>query len=628
MKRALPWLLAGGSAFVLAVSAAAQSLPVSIVECDLFIAGGGLGGVAAAIEALGLGKKVCMSEITDWLGGQASQQGVSALDERPLQRSDNGQLFPRGYSQFRAAIRSRYKGERNPGRCWVSELCFSPQIGAEVLRERLAPFVATGQLVLLTDTVVKDLDVAASRIEAVTTITHVPKDPATGVNSRPLSQFLLDWYDPAPSALFDKRLTRFVPPAARKGHSVEWMVIDATETGELLPLAGVPYRLGTDRQNRWEPDASPEGEDPYCIQGFTYPFVMEQTAQPQAHTPPPNYDSPYNGGYYSYEKPQFSFASIFTYRRIWGAVDGTGVGALSDGDQSMQNWTFGNDWRLSTGATNLIFTESQLRERRQLLKGQWQGGLRPEALQRAEEHALGYFYWLVAGQSDSQLRKVDPNYQKPLYPNYRFLRGALTPMGTDHGLSRYPYIREGRRLVGRPSIAYPFGFTIYQTDISRARQDPILNPGRPFIYLDAVGISQYPIDFHGCIVDENFDPSPFEAKEAPAPSFPYQLPLRALIPQKIDNLLAGNKNIATSHITNGSYRVHPIEWAIGAAAGNTAAFALERDWIPARIVAGVDRLDYAADRELRALQRQIVERGNPIAYPGTTIFDTKWADYK
>ncbi|BAC90647.1 FAD-dependent oxidoreductase [Gloeobacter violaceus] len=625
--RPFPWLPAGvllGLACTAPVYA--QNLPAATVECDVFIAGGGFGGVAAAIEALELGKKVCMSEITDWIGGQVTQQGVSALDERPLQRN-NPNLFARGYEQFRQAVRAKYGGEHNPGRCWVSELCFSPQVGVQVLEERLAPFRAGGQLTLLTDTVVKTLEVEGGRVRSLTTLTHIPRNSAQGVNSRPLSSFYRDWYDPRPSEFFDKRPTRFVPTAARRGKQVEWVVIDATETGELWPLAGVPYRVGTDRQNRWEPSAHPDGEDPYCTQGFTYTFVMEQSDAPRTHTKPPGYDSLYNGGYYSYEAERFNFPMIFTYRRIRGTVDGMGLEAMRPGDQSMQNWTWGNDWRVSTANTNLILTEEQLRLQGQLSSGGWQGGLRPEALAMAEEHALGYFYWLVAGTTDSQLQKNNPNYVKPVYPNYTYLAGAASPMGTAHGLSRYPYIREGRRLVGRPSIAYPYGFTIYETDISRAHQDPVLNPDRPFIFLDSVGIGQYPIDFHACI-KENFEPSPYEAREAPAASYPYQLPLRALIPQKIDNLLAGAKNIATSHITNGSYRVHPIEWAIGAAAGNTAAFVLDRDITPASIVAGLDAVNPDADKRLRALQRQIVSRGNPIAVPGTTIFETQWADYK
>ncbi|MBC8122480.1 MAG: FAD-dependent oxidoreductase [Gemmatimonadaceae bacterium] len=596
--------------------AAAQTTPPETIECEVLVAGGGLGGIAAALEALRLERKVCLTEITDWIGGQVSQQGVSALDERPLQREND--LFAQGYLEFRARVRQDYGGVSNPGQCWVSVLCFSPRVGVEVLDDMLAPYRRSGRLVLLTNTVIKGLDTEAGQIRSATALMHGERDPEQGVNSLPLSHFIQDWYDPRPSELFTKRLVRLVPPPAREGSRLKWIVIDATETGELLPLAGVPYRLGTDLQNRWEPSASPLGTDPYCTQGFTYTFVMEQTAIPEVSIKPADYESPYNKLYYSYEKERFDFASIFTYRRIRGTVPGMGVGALRDGDQSMQNWTWGNDWRLSTPTTNLVLTQSQLEEEGQLQKGNWRGGLRTEALASAEAHALGYYYWLVAGRSDSQLQKINPDYRKDYYFRYAFLKGRESPMGTEHGLSRYPYIREGRRIIGRTSTSYPDGFTIYETDISRERS---LHPGRPYLFFDSVGIGQYNIDFHACL-KENLEPSPYEAREAPAPSYPYQVPLRALIPQRIDNLLAGNKNIATSHITNGSYRVHPIEWSIGAAAGNTAAFALVRNLFPAELVSG------ASDRLLNALQAQIISQGNPIQFPGMTIFTTQWADHK
>ena len=33
------------------------------------------------------------------------------------------------------------------------------------------------------------------------------------------------------------------------------------------------------------------------------------------------------------------------------------------------------------------------------------------------------------------------------------------------------------------------------------------------------------------------------------------------------NLLPAGKNIGTTHITNGCYRLHPVEWNIGEVAG-------------------------------------------------------------
>ena len=52
-------------------------------------------------------------------------------------------------------------------------------------------------------------------------------------------------------------------------------------------------------------------------------------------------------------------------------------------------------------------------------------------------------------------------------------------------------------------------------------------------------------------------------------SLPFQVPLGALIPRRVENLLPACKNLGTTHITNGCYRLHPVEWAIGEAAKKT-----------------------------------------------------------
>src|SRR6185503_15378667 len=50
------------------------------------------------------------------------------------------------------------------------------------------------------------------------------------------------------------------------------------------------------------------------------------------------------------------------------------------------------------------------------------------------------------------------------------------------------------------------------------------------------------------------------------------------------NLLPACKNLGVTHITNGCYRLHPVEWNIGEAAGAFAAFALETSRTPGAIL--------------------------------------------
>jgi len=51
-------------------------------ETDVLIVGGGLGGVAGALAALRLGRRVVLTEETDWIGGQLTAQAVPP-DEHP-----------------------------------------------------------------------------------------------------------------------------------------------------------------------------------------------------------------------------------------------------------------------------------------------------------------------------------------------------------------------------------------------------------------------------------------------------------------------------------------------------------------------------------------------------------------
>jgi FAD dependent oxidoreductase len=604
---------------ILAAFSAPAQAESQTVSCDVMIAGGGLGGLSAALESLKQGQRVCMTEMTDWVGGQITQQGVSALDERPSQRDIS--LFPKTYIEFRQRIANFY-GTLNPGKCWVSNSCFAPKDGHQILRGMLEPYLKAQTpgtpppLQLFPNTVVKRLQVEGAQIRSLEAITHIPKGQP---NDQPLSNTLEDWYSAQPSAKFDKQVIRFTPPAERQNNKLAWMVLDGTETGELLPLAGVPYALGTDLGNRWEPAASAKGTDPYCTQGFTYTFIMEAADTPEANpVKPEGYDSDLGSGYYSYEKPTFDFAQIFTYRRIKGKLPGMKFESISIGDQTLQNWDRGNDWKLGTPDDNLVLTQEQLEKSGQLQD--WRGGLRTAALKKGENHALGYFYWLQTGRSDPELQKLNPAYQKDLYLNYRFLKGADSPMGTLHGLSRHPYIREGRRLIGRPSISHPQGFSISETDISQRATDE--NRQRAYIFYDSVGVGHYPIDFHECIKPDT-SLSPYEAEQAPSVTYPFQVPLRALIPQKVDNLLAVSKNIATTHITNGSYRVHPVEWSIGVAGGHTADFALKQGVFPYELVK-----DVGNSKALEALQKQIQDSGNPIAFPGTSIFNQDWKKFK
>jgi hypothetical protein len=63
----------------------------------------------------------------------------------------------------------------------------------------------------------------------------------------------------------------------------------------------------------------------------------------------------------------------------------------------------------------------------------------------------------------------------------------------------------------------------------------------------------------------------------------------------MSNLIAANKNIGTTHITNGCYRLHPVEWNIGESAGTLIAFAMGKKVIPRAVREKEDLLNEFQD---------------------------------
>src|SRR5437867_5563072 len=156
---------------------------------------------------------------------------------------------------------------------------------------------------------------------------------------------------------------------------------------------------------------------------------------------------------------------------------------------------------------------------------------------------------------------------------------------TEDALGKHPYIRECRRIRALR--------TVLEQEVSADYQ----RGPRAQHFEDSVGVAWYPIDIHNAGPDD---------VGVSCRTRPFQVPLGALIPVRIRNLLAGAKNLGTTHITNGCYRLHPVEWNTGEAAGTLAAFALAVERDPAEI-----RADARLRREL---QRRLVTDGVPLCW--------------
>src|SRR5581483_2180739 len=153
---------------------------------------------------------------------------------------------------------------------------------------------------------------------------------------------------------------------------------------------------------------------------------------------------------------------------------------------------------------------------------------------------------------------------------WRGLRLREDVMGTDDGLAMAPYVRESRRVKAL--------FTVTENHVgvdARARRLG-KKPGEFTAekFADSVGTGSYRIDLHPSSGGDNY---------IDVSSLPFQVPLGALIPQRVENLLPAGKNIGTTHITNGCYRLHPVERGVGEAVGELVAFCTAKKRVPRQV---------------------------------------------
>jgi hypothetical protein len=545
--------------------------PKEVWECEVIVIGGSLGGVAAASQAMQSGAKTCLIELTPWLGGQISSQGVSAIDEslrmRALENySDSWKRFKRLIEEQPVELPGWYSDRvssplqvKDINSCWVANLCFPPKAGALAADKLLklasakAPGSQWGTSIAFKGA---EFDSTGKKITAIHAVRRIARDPYYMPQGR-LSQELTSWYAWFSDQVFEKVPLRLQAPPNKR-----LIVIDATDTGELVGWAGIPHRLGTESRVTTGEAKAATKDNPDCTQAFTFPFVLaiaddHGVSRTQLAQIQPGYSREEHRREYSLDKfPMFTGRSFFNYRRIVSlSRNNPRTGTPGPGDMAMVNWTQGNDWNWMNPP--LILTSQKIGTSGQ--RQNWLGGLSLNALREAEYHALLFSEWLMQTQS------------KPPNLPLTHLFGADSIMGTHSGLSIVPYIREGRRILGRKAYGQP-SFMLREGDIKRGMS------GRRDFSATTVAVTHYGFDIHGCRY-RNWEASN-SANSAPAKENDARaafIPLESLIPQRIDNLLIGGKGIAVTHIVNSVTRIHYSEWSIGAAAGTTAGWLLAQE---------------------------------------------------
>lgn len=521
-----------------------EYLETQSLSADVLVVGGGLGGVAAALGALRRGRRVVLTEEYEWLGGQLTSQAVPPDEHTWVEQFG----VTRSYRALRDGIRQYYRDhypltedarkrpQLNPGAGHVSKLCHEPRVAVAVIDAMLSPFLGSRQLLIKKRTKPISCQMRGSQICAVE-FRHLDSGNKFTVHG--------DY------------------------------VIDATELGDLLPMSHTPYVTGFEsRKDTGEPSA-PDEAQPDNSQAVSVCFAVDHI-EGENHTIP----KPLTYDYWRKCQPAFWGAPLLglvaPHPRTLELVEREFTPNPNDDPASVFA-----DQRRSGGDMNL-WTFRRIAARENFRPGTYQSDIclvnwpmidyfeqpiidtsEPEFEERLTAAASLSYSMLYYLQTECP--RADGSGKG--YPGLR-LRGDV--MGTEHGLAMAPYIRESRRIKALT--------TIFEQDISlEVRGDK-----GAVQYADSIGVGMYRVDLH---------PSTGGDSYIDVACCPFQIPLGALIPRQRSNLLAGCKNIGTTHITNGCYRLHPVEWNIGEAAGLLAAHCLDTGFHPQEVQGKKDLFD-------------------------------------
>lgn len=524
------------------------------LNTDILIVGGGTGGCAAAMAAASMGKRVIMTDENAWIGGQLTSQAVPP-DEHPW------------IAQF--GCTARYRRYREEVLDYYRR--YYP-LKAEVLKQR--HFNPGGGYV---SAICHEFKVGHAVLNAM-----LAADESAG-------RVRILRHTKAVSADVDGDRVRAVTVRNLQSGSELTIsadyVLDATELGDLLPMTGTEYVSGAESQSETGELHAVDGPaQPDNVQAISWCFAMGYDPTPGAShviEKPEQYEywrdydprltPPWPGKLLSWMQTNpftrkdskqnllQGVRSQFNFRKI---IDSSlyGEGHVPN-EISLLNWP-----QIDYLDGNIIDKPED--EVARYLEG-------------ARQLSLSFFYWM---QTEAPRADGSGNGYPGLY-----LDPSST--GTEDGLAMYPYIRESRRIRAE--------FTILEEHVGTEQRAPTTVSES---FHDSVGVGSYRIDLH---------PSTGRNNYIDVSSLPFEIPLGALIPQRMKNLIPACKNIGTTHITNGCYRLHPVEWNIGESAGALAAYCLTHDQQPSGVRSDPAHLE--AFQKL--LDAQGVERKWPALRP-------------
>jgi hypothetical protein len=460
-------LLFVSSQFVKAFSQAVDQ----IQETEVLVIGGTASGICAGLQSSRLGVETIIAESTPWLGGMLTAAGVSAFD--------GNHNMPAGiFGEFRSRLYQHYGGSNKVSTGWVSNTLFEPHIG---------------------DSIFKSMAVNEKHLQI-----HYYYELKNVIKEENIITGVL---------FYDNQQHKNILIKAKR-------YIDATELGDVLAAAKIPYDLGMESNDITKEQVNPYGAND-IVQDITYVAVLKDYGTPQ-----PLIERPKN-----YDSLEFDASNLSFYKdssRIKPPVDAIKMlnyGKLP-GNKYMLNWPiYGNDIYL-----NII--EKNPEERLAFLD-------------IAKQQTLRFVYFI----------------QKDL--GFRNLSLADDEFKTKDKLAYYPYFRESRRVKGLSRMLVQHIATPFETE-------------KP-LYRTGIAVGDYPIDHH----HKKNKLAPQHLDFFSVPSF--NIPLSCLIPENHDNIIIAEKSISVSNVVNGTTRLQPCVMQIGQAAGLLAAQSIKQNVAPRNV---------------------------------------------
>ncbi|WP_165246410.1 FAD-dependent oxidoreductase [Paludisphaera soli] len=521
---------------------------------DVVIVGATPGGIMAGVAAARAGRSAVILERGEHVGGLPAN-GLGATDIGT--RGATGGLFLEFVGRVKRHYVETYGADSKQVRECSDGYHFEPRVAEAVFEQMLAEHL----------------------------------DRLTVVRNRQFDA------DPENVDLEDGRLVA-IRVRDRKTGAVETyraqVFVDATYEGDLAAAAGCEYRVGREGREEFgeamagrlykpwggQPAAGSTGQADNAIQAFNYRLCLTKDPEDRLETPRPA----------TYDRAEYlSLADDIREGRTTAPADDKGpkptalawnaVGrifnpvATPNGkvDANNQHWNFVSsdlpeeNWPWPTSGWD------------------W----RDRFADRLRDYTLGLLYF---AQNDESL----PADFRARCREWGLARSEFVDNG---GFPRQVYVREGRRIVG-------------ESWFTAKDAVPVRPDGRPPLHADSITASHYALDSHAVRKRE-----PGRAHLDgffSSPSRPYTVPYGVIVPKKIDGLLTPVP-VSGSHVGFSTLRMEPCWMALGEAAGEAAALAVETGVAPRRV-------------DVAALQGRLLKHGAVLMYfrdlkPGAPHFE-------